>query len=58
MTAITTTALSSNQEFSEPLNLAYLLCGNLNMMHHSLIGYPGGFVYVSFQGMMQDDKEI
>ena len=31
---------------TEPLNLAYHLYGNLNMMCHSLIGYPGGFVYV------------
>ena len=43
---------------TEPLNLAYHLYGNLNMMCHTLIGYPGGFLYVSFQGMMQDDKEI
>ena len=43
---------------TEPLNLAYHLYGNLNMMCHSLIGYTVGFMYVSFQGMMQDDKEI
>ena len=27
-------------------------------MCHSLIGNLGGFVYVSFHGMMQDDKEM
>ena len=44
---------------SEPLNLAYHLYRNLNMMCHSLISYPGVCpldVYVSFPGMMQDDK--
>ena len=44
---------------SEPLNLAYHLYRNLNMMCHSLICYLGVCpldVYVSFPGMMQDDK--
>ena len=44
---------------SEPLNLAYHLNRNLNMMCHSLISYLGVCpldVYVSFPGMMQDDK--
>ena len=44
---------------SEPLNLAYHLYRYLNMMCHFLISYPGVCsldVYVSFPGMMQDDK--
>ena len=44
---------------SEPLNLAYHLYRNLNMMCHSLISYLGVCpldVHVSFPGMMQDDK--
>ena len=44
---------------SEPLNLAYDLYRNLNMMCHSPISYLGVCpldVYVSFPGMMQDDK--
>ena len=43
----------------EPLNLAYHLYRNLNMMCHFLIIYLGVCpldVYVSFPGMMQDDK--
>ena len=31
---------------TEPLNLAYYLYWNLNMMCHSLIGYPGDCVCV------------
>ena len=49
---------STAQNRTEPLNQAYHLYGNLHMMCLSLIGYLGGFVHVSFQGMMQDDKEI
>ena len=44
---------------SELLNLAYHLYRYLNMMCHFLISYPGVCpldVYVSFPGMMQDDK--
>ena len=44
---------------SEPLDLAYHLCRNLNMMCHSLISYLGVCpldMHVSFPGMMQDDK--
>ena len=44
---------------SEPLNLAYHLYRYLNMMCHFLISYPGVCpldMYVSFPGMMQDDK--
>ena len=44
---------------SDPLNLAYHLYRNLNMMCHSLIIYLGICsvdMYVSFPGMMQDDK--
>ena len=47
-----------NQQ-SEPLNLAYHLYRNLNMMCHSLISYPRFCpldMYASFPGMMQDDK--
>ena len=44
---------------SEPLNLAYHLHRNLNMICHFLISYLGVCpldVYVSFPGMMQADK--
>ena len=44
---------------SEPLNLAYHLYNYLNMMCYFLISYQGVCpldVYVSFPGMMQDDK--
>ena len=44
---------------SEPLNLAYHLYRYLNMMCHFLISYLGVCpldVYVSFPGMMQDNK--
>ena len=44
---------------SEPLNLAFHLYRYLNMMCHFLIIYLGVCpldVYVSFPGMMQDDK--
>ena len=44
---------------SEPLNLAYHLYRYLNMMCHFLISYLGFCpldMYVSFPGMMQDDK--
>ena len=44
---------------SEPLNLAYHLYRYLNMMCHFLISYAWVCpldVYVSFPGMMQDDK--
>ena len=45
---------------SEPFNLAYHLYRYLNMMCHFLISYLGACpldMYVSFPGMMQDDKE-
>ena len=44
---------------TEPLNLAYHLNRNLNLMCHSLISYLGAWpldVDVLFPGMMQDDK--
>ena len=44
---------------SRPLNLAYYLYRYLGMMCHFLISYPGVCpldVYVSFPGMIQDDK--
>ena len=44
---------------SDPLNLAYHLCRYLIMMCHFLIRYLGVCpvdMYVSFPGMMQDDK--
>ena len=44
---------------SGPLNLTYHLYRYLNMMCHILISYMGVCpleVYVSFPGMMQDDK--
>ena len=49
----------NNESESEPLNLAYHLYRYLNMICHFLISYPGVCpldVYVSFPGMMQDDK--
>ena len=44
---------------SEPLNLVYHLYRYLNMMCHFMISYLGVCpldMYVSFPGMMQDDK--
>ena len=43
----------------QSVNLAYHLYGQLSMMCHFLISYPGGCpldVYLSFPGMMQGDK--
>ena len=45
---------------SEPLNLVYHLYRYLNIMSHFLISYLGVCpldVYVSFPGMMQDNRE-
>ena len=63
MWSLSSPALSLNNSVqplrTEPLNLAYHLYRNLNMICHSLISYPRVCsldMYVPFPGMMQDDK--